>query len=109
MLKALVILVAVVIAVVNVAAQGNNAQRRVIRKAGVVRVGPTTTYLKHGLSAEEVVRLLGQPTSITEAGENNGAVTYEFQRGEGRVLLAQFVNGSLVSSHTERRTPEAGR
>jgi hypothetical protein len=103
MLKALVILVAIVIAVVNVSAQSGGAQRRVVRKIGVVRVGPSTTYLKQGLRAEEVVRLLGEPTAIFERESGNGAVTYEFPRGEGRVLIAEFVKDSLVSSRTETR------
>ena len=110
MLKALVILVAIVIAAVNISAQGNIGQRRVVRKVGVVRVGPSTTYLKQGLNTEEVVKLLGEPTSISGLEETTGAVTYEFPRGEGRVLLAEFVNNSLVSSRIEMRTSaQAGR
>jgi hypothetical protein len=102
MLKALVILVAIVIAVVNVAAQSNGTHRRVVRMGGVFRVGPSTTYLKQGLSTTDVVKLLGQPTAVTDR-DTNGAVTYEFPRGEGRVLLAEFINNSLVSSRMETR------
>ena len=102
MLKVLVIIVAVMIAVVHVSAQTSANHRRVVRKIGVVRVGPSTTYLKQGLSTEEVVKLLGEPISISES--STGEVTYEFPRSEGRVLLAEFVNGSLVSSRTETRT-----
>ncbi|MEK6282206.1 MAG: hypothetical protein AABN95_17755 [Acidobacteriota bacterium] len=110
MLKALIILVAIVIAAVNVSAQGSSTYRRVVRRIGVVRVGPSTTYLKQGLSAEEVVKLLGEPTAISEREATTGAVTYEFPRDEGRVLLAEFVNGSLVSSRTQARTnAQAGR
>ncbi|HEV7797157.1 MAG TPA: hypothetical protein VGO73_03305 [Pyrinomonadaceae bacterium] len=73
-------------------------------KPGVVRVGPRTTYIKEGLSSEEVVRLLGKPTSISERKENDFVVTtYEFQRGEGRILIAEFVKGLLVRSRTESR------
>lgn len=73
-------------------------------KPGVVRVGPRTTYIKEGLSSEEVVRLLGKPASISERSENGVTVTtYEFQRGEGRILIAEFVKGLLVRSHTEVR------
>lgn len=104
MLKALVILVAIVIAVVNVSAQGSASRRRVVRKIGVVRVGPSTTYLKQGLSTDEVVKLLGEPTAILESEEGSGALTYVFTRSEGRVLVAEFVKGSLVSSRTEMRT-----
>lgn len=103
MLKALVIFVCVIIAVVNVSAKNSSSQRRVVRKAGVVRVGPSSIYLKQGLTTEEVVRLLGEPISVTDS-ESDDSVTYEFQRSEGRVLLAQFVGGSLVSSQVEMRT-----
>ena len=73
-------------------------------KPGVVRVGPRTTYLKEGLSSEEVVRLLGKPVSISERNEKGVVVaTYEFQRGEGRILIAEFENGLLVRSRIESR------
>jgi hypothetical protein len=109
MLKAIVIAVCVIIAVVNISAKSGSSQRRVVRKAGVVRVGPSTIYLKQGLTTEEVVRLLGEPISVTD-GETSQSVTYEFQRSEGRVLLAEFVAGSLVSSRVEMRTnAQAGR
>ena len=103
MLKAIVICVCLIIAVVNVSAKTSGAQRRVVRKAGVVRVGPSTIYLKQGLTTEEVVRLLGEPIAVSDS-ENDQSVTYEFQRSEGRVLLAEFVHGSLVSSRIEMRT-----
>jgi hypothetical protein len=103
MLKALVILVAIVIAVVNVSAQGSATHRRVVRKIGVVRVGPSTTYLKQGLSTEEVVRLLGEPSAIFQREKGSDALTYVFERSEGRVLVAEFVKGALVSSRTETR------
>jgi hypothetical protein len=73
-------------------------------KPGVVRVGPRTTYLKEGLRTDEVVRLLGKPASISERSENGVVVTtFEFQRGEGRVIIAEFVSGVLVRSRTETR------
>jgi hypothetical protein len=103
MLKALVILVAIVLAVVNVSAQGSSTRRRVVKRSGVVRVGPSTTYLKQGLSTEEVVRLLGEPTAIFRPEEGSDALTYVFARSGGRVLVAEFVKGSLVSSRTETR------
>jgi len=111
MLKAIVIFVAIIIMVVNVSAQSSSrTQRRVVRKAGVVRVGPSTIYLKQGLTTEEVVRLLGSPTAITDSETAANGVTYEFERGEGRVLLAEFLNGSLVSSRVEARTSaQSGR
>jgi hypothetical protein len=77
-------------------------------KPGVVLVGPRTTYLKEGLRTDEVVRLLGKPASISERSENEVIITtYEFQRGEGRVLVAEFVGGVLVRSRTETRDTQA--
>lgn len=71
-------------------------------KPGVVQVGPRTTYLKEGLRTDEVVRLLGKPASILERKENNVTMTtYQFQRGEGRILIAEFENGVLVRSRME--------
>jgi hypothetical protein len=73
-------------------------------RRGVVHLGPRTTYLKEGLKTEEVVRLLGAPSSISDRKEAARIVsTYEFQRGEGRVLIAEFVGGVLVSSRIETR------
>ena len=73
-------------------------------KPGVVQVGPRTTYLKEGLRTDEVVRLLGKPASISERSENDIVIaTYEFQRGEGRILIAEFVCGILVRSRSETR------
>ena len=73
-------------------------------KPGVVQVGPRTTYLKEGLRTDEVVRLLGRPASISERSENNiVTTTYEFQRGEGRIFIAEFVGGILVRSRSETR------
>jgi hypothetical protein len=71
---------------------------------GVVRVGPRTTYLKKGLRTDEVVQLLGKPVSISERTEKGVAMaTYEFQRGEGWVLVAEFENNRLVHSQMETR------
>jgi hypothetical protein len=73
-------------------------------KPGVVQVGPRTTYLKEGFSVEEVKRLLGTPSAISERTENSVVVTtYEFPRAEGRVLIAEFKNGLLVRSTMESR------
>lgn len=70
----------------------------------MVRVGPTTTYLKEGLTTEEVLRLLGEPANISEHIEDGLVVTtYEFPRGAERVLVAQFVSGALVSYRIETR------
>jgi outer membrane protein assembly factor BamE (lipoprotein component of BamABCDE complex) len=66
-------------------------------KPGVVQVGPRITYLKEGLSTDEVVRLLGKPSAITERNEQDVVLTvYEFPRSEGRVLIAEFVKDVLV-------------
>jgi len=76
-------------------------------KPGVVRVGPPTTYLKEGLSVAQVIRLLGKPQEVSERTENGVALaTYEFRRGEGRVLVAEFERGLLVRSRTETRDAE---
>ena len=73
-------------------------------KPGVVQVGPRTTYLKEGLRTDEVVRLLGKPESISDRSESDIVIaTYEFQRGEGRILIAEFVGGILVRSRSETR------
>jgi outer membrane protein assembly factor BamE (lipoprotein component of BamABCDE complex) len=73
-------------------------------KPGVVQVGPRTTYLREGLSTEEVVRLLGRPSAISQRSEKDVTVTiYEFPRSEGRVLIAEFVKNALVSSTMETR------
>ena len=73
-------------------------------KPGVVQVGPRTTYLKEGLRTEEVVRLLGKPANISERSENDIVTTiYEFHRGEGRILIAEFVSDILVRSRLETR------
>ncbi|HEV7473162.1 MAG TPA: hypothetical protein VGN90_03880 [Pyrinomonadaceae bacterium] len=73
-------------------------------KPGVVQVGPRTTYLKEGLRTDEVVRLLGKPVTISERSDKGVVVAvYEFQRGEGQILVAEFENGLLVRSRTELR------
>jgi hypothetical protein len=73
-------------------------------KPGVVQVGPRTMYLKEGFSTEEVVRLLGKPSAISERNEKDVVVTiYEFQRSEGRILIAEFVKGGLVRFTMETR------
>ena len=75
-------------------------------KSGVLQVGPSTTYLKEGLRTREVMWFLGKPAAISERSENGVVVTtYEFSRGEGRVLIAEFVNDALVRSRTETRLP----
>jgi hypothetical protein len=74
------------------------------RGPGVVRLGPSTTYLKNGLKADEVVRFLGRPDSVVERLDGDSRlVTYTFARGAGRVLVAEFENGTLVSSRTQAR------
>jgi outer membrane protein assembly factor BamE (lipoprotein component of BamABCDE complex) len=71
---------------------------------GVVQVGPRTTYLKEGLTTQEVVRLLGKPSSIVERSEIGVLLTvYVFPRGENRVLIAEVVKGALVRSTIETR------
>ena len=73
-------------------------------KPGVVQVGPRTTYLKEGLTTDEVVRLLGKPAAISERTDDDVVVTiYEFTRSEDRVLVAEFVKGALVRSSMQTR------
>ena len=69
----------------------------------VVSVGPRTTFLKEGLSESEVLWLLGSPSLTLRAAGGPSSVTHEFPRGEGRVLVAEFKDGVLVSSRTEAR------
>jgi hypothetical protein len=81
-------------------------------KPGVVQVGPRTTYLKEGLTTDEVVRLLGKPAAISERTDNDVVVTiYEFNRSEDRVLVAEFEKGALVRSamQTRRQVAQADR
>lgn len=104
MLKILIIVTAILIAVVNVSAHTAGTKRHALRRAGIVRVGPSTTYLKEGFSLEEVLRLLGEPAAISERHDGDEFVTtYEFPRGQNRILIAEFVNGALVRSRTETR------
>ncbi len=104
MLKILVIGIAILIAVANVSAQTRGGKRYVSHKASVVRVGPATTYLKAGLTTEQVVRLLGEPSATYERKQRNLIITtYEFPRGEGRVLIAEFVSDALIESRIEAR------
>lgn len=103
MLKTLVIVIALLIAVVNVSAQTGRNQKNVKRhQATAIRVGPPTTYLKEGLTAEEVLRVLGEPINVSEREDDGVTIkTLHFQRGANRVLVAEFVNNELVSSRTE--------
>ena len=73
-------------------------------RQGVVHLGPKTTYLKEGLKKEEVVKLLGAPTAVSERYKDGQIVSVcEFERGAGRVLIAEFVSDLLVGSRTEVR------
>lgn len=68
----------------------------------VIRFGPTTTYLKNGLRTDEVIRLLGKPSFISERQEGNRLLaTYTFPRSQGRIFVAEFENGVLVNSRIE--------
>jgi hypothetical protein len=81
-------------------------------KPGVVQVGPRTTYLKEGLTTDEVVRLLGKPATISERTDDGVVVTiYEFTRSEDRVLVAEFEKGTLVRSamHPRGEVAKANR
>lgn len=112
MKKTLVLLSAMLLAGTHAAAQtaGERGARGASHRGGrVVRVGPRTTYLKEGLSTEDVMRLLGRPAEVSERLERGAVrVSYVFERGEGRVLVAEFADGLLVSSRVETR-PEGVR
>lgn len=70
-------------------------------KTGVVQLGPRSTYLKEGLSLSSVLRVLGTPTAITERNDNGKiVVSYEFMRGGGRTVVAEFVNNVLIHAQT---------
>jgi hypothetical protein len=74
------------------------------RAPGVLRLGPSTTYLKNGLKTDEVLRLLGRPATVSERAQGDALfTTYTFERGAGRLLVAEFEDGMLVSSRTEAR------
>lgn len=79
----------------------------------VVRVGPSTTFIKAGLTKAEVIRLLGQPLAVSSREEEGASKTlYEFNRGGGRVLTAEFLDdvlvGSTITSHTQANVSDAG-
>ena len=106
MLKTMVIVIAILIAVVNVSAQTGRTQKggKRVHQATAIRVGPPTTYLKEGLTAEQVLRVLGEPIGVSEREEQGVTIkTLYFQRGANRVLVAEFVNDALVSSRTDTR------
>lgn len=91
-----------------VARDGGRYVITVSRKPGVVQLGPRTTYLKEGLTTEEVLRVMGRPTTAgSERNEQGSIVTsYEFSRGDGRVLIAEFIDNALVRSRTETHEEE---
>jgi len=111
MSKVIAFLAVIICAVISVSAQHENnpatkdGVRYVVtvsRKPGVVQLGPRTTYLKEGLSTEEVLRVMGKPAAVSERNEKGSVVTsYEFRRGDGRVLIAEFIGNALVRSRTE--------
>lgn len=84
--------------------EGSTNAAGYVRK-GIVQVGPRTTYLKLGLTPAQVVSLLGVPKSISESErEGQSLVVYEFQRSGDRVLIAEFLGGSLITTRTETRS-----
>jgi hypothetical protein len=69
--------------------------------SSVLNVGPRSTFLREGLAFEVVVKALGTPASVSGRSENGKTVkTCEFHRGEGRIVIAEFVNDVLVHSQT---------
>jgi hypothetical protein len=76
-----------------------STERRRAFTSSVITLGPRKTYLKNGLTADEVVRLLGQPLNVHHSMD--GTAVYMFQRGQNRVLIADFVDSILVDSRIE--------
>jgi hypothetical protein len=81
---------------------GTSSKHSVERKdtdLRVIKVGPPTTFLKNGLSIDEVTHLLGKPIHISERREGKRLIrTYIFQRGEDRFIVADFAKGILKRS-----------
>ena len=68
----------------------------------VVQVGPRSTYLREGMDQDDVLRLLGEPASISSRNSDEGIVSvYEFRRSNGRTLITEFAAGKLISYRTE--------
>ena len=104
-MKKILVLSFVLLGGLQAAAQtGEKVTRKISTSPHIVRVGPSTTYLKEGLNTADVVKALGEPAEISERVENGTKiVTYVFERGEGRVLIAEFVNSRLIRSRVETR------
>jgi hypothetical protein len=78
--------------------------RGAVARPGVINVGPKTTFLRNGLTAQEVVRLLGEPMRVSERRRGETRLsTYVFSRAGGRVLVAEFENDVLLNSRVEDR------
>jgi hypothetical protein len=118
------ILIALLLAVTSISAQtkaasgdvelssstyskGSTSKHSVERKdanLGVIKVGPSTTYLKNGLSIDEVKRVLGKPVYVSERQVDDGLIsTYIFRRGEDRFVVAEFAKGILKQSSVKTR------
>jgi hypothetical protein len=110
--------VIITLTVVGVSAQqaGDTATRSRDRKAShsvsgtpsrVVVVGPPTTFLKMGLSEEEVVTFLGDPESKAQAWHGGRSITtYSYDRGYGRVLRIEFKEGLLAGYRNETKAED---
>jgi hypothetical protein len=106
--KIFIVLMVIMSAMASVSAQSATNPKRHSTKPGVVRFGPPTTYIKEGLTTEEVIRLLGEPVAVSQRNEKDGVVTvFEFARGGGRIIIAEFVRGALIHSRTETRAQVA--
>lgn len=68
----------------------------------VLRVGPSTTYLRSGLTTDDVIRVLGKPESVSERmNGDTRVVLYTYARGEGRFLITEFEKDLLVRSYID--------
>ena len=101
MSRIVTVLLIAIFSAVSISAQGARVRADKNSKPhGVIEVGQRSTYLKEGLSTEDVRRLLGEPSSVGERTVNGKiVVSYEFSRGAGRTLIAEFVDNVLV--HTQ--------
>jgi hypothetical protein len=68
----------------------------------VLRVGPSTTYIRTGLTTDDVVRVLGKPEAVSERmNGDTRIILYTYPRGEGRFLVTEFENNLLVRSYID--------
>ncbi len=113
MIKVFTFLTVLLIAATGVSAQTERDSKRNVKDVsyktasprrsedGVVEIGPRSTYLKEGLSLAAVLHVMGKPDAVKERTLDGKTVTsYEFSRGAGRTVIADFIGGVLIHSQT---------